>query len=107
MGYKAIRAQSGVPGLDTAYGVARGAATSRRPSGLPEEQVWSTEAYLDFVPKLFEAIREGTAWASTCSTTCTTADADRGGEPRQGGSSPTGCSGWRTPRRPKTRRRSA
>ena len=60
MGYKAVRAQSGIPGLDTAYGIARGklfyepAVKGAR----PEEQVWSTEKYLDFAPQLFAAIRE-------------------------------------------------
>jgi len=60
LGYKAVRAQSGVPGLDTAYGIARGklfyepAVKGAR----PEEQVWSTEKYLDFAPQLFAAIRE-------------------------------------------------
>ena len=59
LGYKAVRAQSGVPGLDTAYGVARGKLYLRagRRRALPEEQVWSTEKYLDFAPKLFEAVR--------------------------------------------------
>lgn len=59
MGYKAVRAQSGVPGLDTAYGIARGKLFYEPATkGLPEEQVWSTEAYLDFAPKLFEALRD-------------------------------------------------
>jgi mannonate dehydratase len=59
MGYEAVRAQSGVPGLDTAYGIARGKLFYEPATkGLPEEQVWSTEAYLDFAPKLFEAIRD-------------------------------------------------
>lgn len=59
MGYKAVRAQSGIPGLDTAYGIARGKLFYEPAGkGLPEEQVWSTEKYLDFAPKLFEALRE-------------------------------------------------
>ncbi|MGQ9368533.1 D-mannonate dehydratase ManD [Azospirillum sp. ST 5-10] len=56
-GYKAIRAQSGVPGLEGVYGVAKGKFYEPATRGLPEESVWSTEAYLDFVPKLFEAVR--------------------------------------------------
>ncbi|HSK41255.1 MAG TPA: D-mannonate dehydratase ManD [Arenibaculum sp.] len=61
-GYKAIRAQSGIPGLEGVYGVAKGGVAKGRfyepaTKGLPEESVWSTEAYLDFAPKLFEAIR--------------------------------------------------
>jgi mannonate dehydratase len=57
-GYKAVRAQSGVPGLAVSYGVSR-AKLFYEPAtkNLPEEQIWSTEKYLDFVPKLFEAIR--------------------------------------------------
>jgi len=59
MGYQAIRAQSGIPGLDTAYGIAKGRLFYEPATkGLPEEQVWSTEAYLDFAPRLFEAVRE-------------------------------------------------
>ncbi len=56
-GYKAIRAQSGVPGLAGVYGVAKGRFYEPATKGLPEESVWSTEAYLDFAPKLFEAVR--------------------------------------------------
>lgn len=59
MGYQAIRAQSGVPGLEKAYGVGKG-DLSYEPadSTLPDVQVWDTRSYLDFVPKLFEAVRE-------------------------------------------------
>jgi mannonate dehydratase len=58
LGYKAIRAQAGVPGLETAYGVAKGKLFYEPATkGLPEEQIWSTEKYIDFVPKCFEAIR--------------------------------------------------
>jgi mannonate dehydratase len=58
LGYKAVRAQSGVPGLDVAYGIGRGKLFYEPATkGLPEEQIWSTERYLDFVPKLFEDIR--------------------------------------------------
>jgi mannonate dehydratase len=58
LGYKAVRAQSGIPGLETAYGVAQG-RRSYEPArkGLPEEQVWSSAKYLDFAPQLFEAVR--------------------------------------------------
>jgi mannonate dehydratase len=59
LGYKAVRAQAGVPGLATAYGVARGKLFYEPATkGQPEEQLWSTEKYIDFVPKLFEAIRD-------------------------------------------------
>ncbi|HYG89948.1 MAG TPA: D-mannonate dehydratase ManD [Azospirillum sp.] len=56
-GYKAIRAQSGVPGLSGVYGVAKDKFYEPATKGLPQESAWSTEAYLDFVPSLFEALR--------------------------------------------------
>lgn len=58
MGYRAVRAQSGVPGLDKVYGIAPG-GKSYEPAqkGLPQETVWSTEKYLDHVPHLFEKLR--------------------------------------------------
>ena len=59
MGYKAVRAQTGIPGMATAYGIGRGKLFYEPATkGLPEEQIWSTEKYLDFVPKLFERLRE-------------------------------------------------
>ncbi len=60
LGYKAVRAQSGIPGLDSVYGVARGKMFYEPAvkGAVPEEQLWSTEKYLDFAPKLFEAVRE-------------------------------------------------
>lgn len=58
-GYKAIRAQSGIPGLDNTYGVAKEKAyyePAKR--GLPKEDAWSTSKYLDFIPKLFKRLRD-------------------------------------------------
>lgn len=64
LGYKAIRAQSGVPGLQTTYGVGRG-KMHYEPAEVdaPTENLWSSELYLEFVPKLFERLRRefGTA----------------------------------------------
>ena len=59
LGYKAIRAQCGIPGLEHAYGIAKG-DTPYEPAekGLPAETVWSTEAYLTFVPTVFERLRK-------------------------------------------------
>jgi mannonate dehydratase len=58
MGYKAIRAQSGVPGLAKTYGVGRGDMYYEPAEpGLPPETVWSSERYLSFVPRLFECLR--------------------------------------------------
>jgi mannonate dehydratase len=59
LGYKAVRAQSGIPGLDKPYGVS-GDQMFYEPadSALPTETVWSTPKYLDHTPKLFEKLRE-------------------------------------------------
>lgn len=58
LGYKAIRAQSGVPGLKDAYGVGRGTMYYEpADAALPSETVWDTPKYLDFAPKLFERLR--------------------------------------------------
>jgi mannonate dehydratase len=71
LGYKAIRIQSGVPGLDSVYGVAasiagggerydyeparRGIAGGKRLA--PVEEAWDTRSYLRHIPKIFEAVR--------------------------------------------------
>jgi len=57
-GYEAIRVQSGIPGLEGTYGVGRGDLYYEPAEpGLPPEQHWHTERYLDYVPKLFDRIR--------------------------------------------------
>ena len=57
-GYKAIRAQSGVPGLDKVYGVGRGTMFYEpADADLPSEHDWSTTKYLNHTPKLFDAVR--------------------------------------------------
>jgi mannonate dehydratase len=57
-GYRAIRVQTGVPGLKKVYGIPKdGASYEPAEKGLPQETAWSTEKYLDHVPKLFEALR--------------------------------------------------
>ncbi len=57
-GYLAIRVQSGVPGVNASYGVPKGGkAYEPAERGLPSESLWSTERYLNFAPKLFEAVR--------------------------------------------------
>lgn len=59
MGYKAIRAQSGVPGLNSTYGVSKDKLFYEPANGdLPEENTWSTEKYLRHTPKLFERVRD-------------------------------------------------
>jgi mannonate dehydratase len=52
-GFRSIRVQAGVPGLDTIYGI--GNPLDR--TGLPNEEVWDTRAYLRHVPTVFEAVR--------------------------------------------------
>ncbi|MGN6423199.1 MAG: D-mannonate dehydratase ManD [Asticcacaulis sp.] len=58
MGYKAIRAQSGIPGVKGAYGVGRGDMYYEpADSALPTETLWNTSSYLNFAPRLFERLR--------------------------------------------------
>ncbi|MFD7658655.1 D-mannonate dehydratase ManD [Actinosynnema sp. NPDC059797] len=64
-GFRAIRVQTGIPGLATVYGVASSAAGGgdrydyepARPTALPVEETWDTRAYLRHVPGVFEAVR--------------------------------------------------
>jgi mannonate dehydratase len=59
LGYKAVRAQSGIPGLDTTYGVGHGSAPYEpAEKNAPPENRWSTEHYLNFVPQLFARLRK-------------------------------------------------
>jgi mannonate dehydratase len=58
LGYKAIRAQCGIPGMDHVYGIPKGTAPYEPAErGLPTESAWSTERYLDFVPSVFDRLR--------------------------------------------------
>ncbi|MDR2453152.1 MAG: D-galactonate dehydratase family protein [Bifidobacteriaceae bacterium] len=57
-GFLAVRAQAGLPGLAGAYGVKHGGRYEPANSALPEEQAWSTEAYLDFAPGYLAQVRE-------------------------------------------------
>ncbi len=59
LGYKAIRVQSGIPGLSSTYGVAKGPGRYEPAErGLPHEYEWSSELYLRHVPNLFARVRE-------------------------------------------------
>src|ERR1700735_253314 len=59
MGYLAVRAQAGVPGVAASYGVPKGGKPYEPAErGLPSESLWSTERYLNFAPKLFEELRK-------------------------------------------------
>jgi mannonate dehydratase len=58
MGYKAIRLQTGVPGLSSAYGVSKDKLFYEpADAAQPSENVWSTAKYLPTVPRLFAAAR--------------------------------------------------
>ena len=62
-GYKAIRLQSGVPGLASTYGVSKDRYFYEpADADLPTENVWSSEKYLRSVPPLFAAAREALGW---------------------------------------------
>jgi mannonate dehydratase len=59
MGYKAVRAQSGIPGLASTYGVGKGDLHYEpAEKGLPPENLWSSEKYMGFVPTLFKRLRD-------------------------------------------------
>ena len=58
LGYRAVRAQCGVPGLASTYGVSRDKMFYEpADAALPTENLWSTERYLDSLPGLFESLR--------------------------------------------------
>lgn len=58
LGYKAIRLQTGVPGMKSTYGVSKDKMFYEPADGsIPTENMWSTEKYLDSLPKLFEKAR--------------------------------------------------
>jgi len=63
LGYRAIRLQTGVPGLASTYGVSSG-GTLYEPADadLPSEYVWSSDRYLRSVPPLFEKARDVLGW---------------------------------------------
>ncbi|MFF1835541.1 D-mannonate dehydratase ManD [Streptomyces sp. NPDC058231] len=63
-GFRAIRVQTGIPGLGTVYGVASSAGDDgrydyepARRTALPTVETWDTRAYLRHVPTVFEAVR--------------------------------------------------
>ena len=70
-GYKAVRAQCGVPRLETVYGVAAGGAYEPAERGPLPETVWSSERYLEMRARRSSS---GSAASSAptciCSTTC-------------------------------------
>ena len=59
LGYQAVRAQSGIPGLQSTYGIGRGGmAYEPAEKNAPPENQWSTEHYMRFVPQLFARLRQ-------------------------------------------------
>jgi mannonate dehydratase len=60
LGYKAIRAQAAVPGLEKTYGIAPVDGKLYEPASgnVPQEDTWETTAYLDFAPKMMAHVRE-------------------------------------------------
>jgi mannonate dehydratase len=58
LGYRAIRAQTGVPGIRSTYGVSADKMFYEpADAALPTEHSWSTPQYLQHIPKLFDALR--------------------------------------------------
>jgi len=64
LGFRAIRVQTGVPGLAQVYGVSETAQVGKRydyepaqRSAVPSEEEWDTPAYLRHLPSVFEAVR--------------------------------------------------
>jgi mannonate dehydratase len=57
-GYVAVRAQTGIPGMASVYGVSKDKLFYEpAKKGLPPEEQWSSEKYMAYVPKLFEQLR--------------------------------------------------
>jgi mannonate dehydratase len=56
-GYRAVRVQTGVPGLSTTYGVGAGAHYEPADSAVPSESTWSTPRYLNHAPSVFRQVR--------------------------------------------------
>jgi mannonate dehydratase len=58
-GYRAVRVQSGIPGIETTYGVGKDKMFYEpADSAIPSEAVWSTEHDLEFVPRMMARVRE-------------------------------------------------
>ena len=56
-GYKAVRVQCAVAGMDKTYGIGRGDRYEPAERGRLTETRWSSERYVDTVPPLFERLR--------------------------------------------------
>jgi len=61
LGYKAVRLQCAIPGLEGTYGTLAGKKDYyelQSSRSLPPEQPWDTTKYLNFIPTLFQKARE-------------------------------------------------
>jgi L-alanine-DL-glutamate epimerase and related enzymes of enolase superfamily len=59
LGYRAVRVQTGVPGLAATYGVSKDKMYYEpADAALPTESTWSTALYLEHVPTVFARVRE-------------------------------------------------
>lgn len=63
LGYQAVRVQCGIPGMPPGgYGIAADRDQAKhfitQYGVLPEEETWSTQKYLSYMPTVFERIRE-------------------------------------------------
>jgi mannonate dehydratase len=57
LGYRAVRVQSGIPGLSSTYGVGKDRLFYEPADAAADENVWSTPHYLSHVPTVFERVR--------------------------------------------------
>ncbi|GAA2420737.1 D-galactonate dehydratase family protein [Actinomadura vinacea] len=60
-GYKAVRVQTGVPTLDTVYGVSKNGTAGYEPAergARPAEELWDTGQYMRHIPGVLAAVRE-------------------------------------------------
>ena len=105
-GYKAVRAQCGVPGIKKAYGISNlKNAYEPAESELPAETVWATPKYLEHRAEAVRAAAQGSRPRHrTTARRASPPHADRSRAARQERSSRIGCSGWKTRRPRKTRR---
>ncbi|MBG6238525.1 mannonate dehydratase [Mycetocola sp. CAN_C7] len=69
-GFRAIRVQTGVPGLGQVYGVGTNQKVGEKydyepakRSTVPLEEEWDSAAYLQHIPAVFEAVREEFGWS--------------------------------------------
>lgn len=59
LGYRAVRVQAAVPGLDHSYGVSTDKLFYEpADAAIPSESRWSTARYLPFIPTVFARVRE-------------------------------------------------